>query len=574
MERTRDRLALLLELTSGLAKHMEVQTIATFVLGVGLEAIDANRGTLCLVTPDGGLLEVVGQAGYDEGVMASWTHFPVDAPLPASDAVRTRLPVYLHSPEERASRYPMFAGIGGDGASVMLPLVTGDAALGALVLGFDGPREFNADDRSFLDALASQCAIAVDRARLFETARRRQAHLTILADMSSVFARAGDDLDGALNNLTALIAPAVADIATVHLLDSPDHPRLVARVLSDNEWRRATEQVGARPIDLSALEGLGRVLRTGQEVTWDDGELFARQIARDDHHLAALLAMNLGAGIIVPMRAGSRVLGACVFANHRPRAMTTGDRQLMRNLGERAAVLVENARLMGQRAEISQRLQAALSPPSLPHIPGFELAARYRPLGEGLDVGGDFYDVLPLTPGSWLLAVGDVTGHGVDAAAATGMVRHTIRSAAMMGMNPSQILDHVNRALLSDARPLPVGTYCTVALAALVTEEPRSADEHGRAFLEVSSAGHPPPMIRRADGSGEWIDIRGTLLGCFDDACAGSVIVELAPGDTFIAFTDGVIERRGSSGWFREDDLKNLVAANDLGADEMADLIG
>ncbi|MEY2588694.1 MAG: hypothetical protein QOJ67_678 [Acidimicrobiaceae bacterium] len=573
MERTRSRLALLLDLTSGLARHTEVQTIATFVLGVGLEAIDANRGTLCLVTPDGGSLEVVAQAGYDEDMMASWARFALDAPLPASDAVRTGLPVYLHSPDERASRYPMFAGIGGDGASVMLPLLIRNEALGALVLGFDGSRDFDADDRSFLDALASQCAIALDRARLFETSLRRQRDLAILADMSSVFARAGGDVDGALQTLTALIAPAVADIASVHLLDSPDRVRLAARVLSDNAWRYATEQVGGQRIDLGATDGLGRVLRTGEEVVWDDGELFAQQIARDDNHFAALRAMNLGPGIIVPLRAGARVLGACVFANHRRRVMTNADRQLMRTVGERAAVLVDNARLMRQRAEISHRLQAALSPPTLPTIHGFELAARYRPFGEGVDVGGDFYDVVPLTSGNWLLVVGDVTGHGVDAAAATGMVRHTIRSAAMMGMNPPQILDHVNLALLSDTRPLPVGTYCTVALAALVTEPPRSGSGAGRVFLEVSSAGHPPPLVRRADASVEEVDIAGTLLGCFMDARAGSAIVELAPGDTFIAFTDGVIEQGGSSGRFRADDLKQLIAENDLGAEQLAGLI-
>ena len=141
MERAQNRLALLLELTTGLAERMEVQAIASFVLDVGLSAIEANRGTLCLLTADGVLLEVVAHAGYDTEVMDTWHQFAVDAPLPASDAVRSRKPIYLHSPRERADRYPIFANTGGDGASAMLPLIVRDQPLGAIVFGFDGERD-------------------------------------------------------------------------------------------------------------------------------------------------------------------------------------------------------------------------------------------------------------------------------------------------------------------------------------------------------------------------------------------------------------------------------------------------
>ena len=215
--------------------------------------------------------------------------------------------------------------------------------------------------------------------------------------------------------------------------------------------------------DLTAEHGLGFALRTGQEVAWEDGEDFINQISRNEEHRAALLAMNLGGGIIVPMLARKRVPGACVFANHRRRVMSDEDRRLARTLGERAAVLIDNGRLMQQRKEVSHGLQAALLPPSLPTIPGFEIGARYQSAGEGLEVGGDFYDVVSVGEGNWLVAVGDVTGHGVEAAAATGLVRHTIRSAAMMGFGPSQILDHANTAILNGAGALPSGVYCTIA---------------------------------------------------------------------------------------------------------------
>jgi serine phosphatase RsbU (regulator of sigma subunit) len=572
MERAQNRLALLLELTSGLAERMELEAIASFVLGVGLNAIEANRGTLCLRDSDGRSLYVAAHAGYDVDMMDSWKKFPIDAPLPASDVVRSRTPVYLHSPDERAARYPIFAHTGGDGASAMLPLTVGTETLGAIVFGFDGERDFDASDRSILDALATQCAVALDRARLYESALKRQANLSLVAEASAILASAGDDTTDALQQLANLIAPLVCDISSFHLLDSPNESRLVARAFVDGEQLPATERVGAFGADLNAAHGLGRVLRTGQETAWHDPEAFIGQIARNEEHRAALLAMNLGGGIIVPMKTHHRVLGACVFANYRHRPMSDEDRQLARTLGERAAVLLDNARLMRQRKAVSSELQAALLPPSLPTIPGVELGARYQPAGEGLEVGGDFYDVMPVAPGHWLLVVGDVTGHGAKAAAATALVRHTIRSAAMFGMSPREILEHTNNAMLHASDALPAGTYCTTALA-LLTSPAQGGDGAERARIVISSGGHPAPLLRRADGSVGQVDTHGKLLGYFPSIDANEVAIDLRAGDTIVAFTDGVTERHHQSEWFGEQELTDLIAANDLAADALAGLI-
>jgi serine phosphatase RsbU (regulator of sigma subunit) len=574
MERVPTRLALLHELTSGLAERMGLQSIAGFVLGVGLNAIGANRGTLCLVTADGLSLEVVGHVGYDSAVMESWQRFPLSAPLPASDVVRARMPTYLHSHRERAARYPMFADTGGDGASAYLPLIARDMALGAIVFGFDGERDFDEDDQAFLTGLTTQCAIAIDRALLYEAALRRQADLVLMANASTALAGAGDDIDAALQKFVSLASPALVDICTVHLLDPPGTSRLAARAFAPTDHLAATKRVSEFAADLRAPHGLGRALRTGEEVCWDDGNRFITEIARGDEHRQALEAMNLGAGLIVPMLAGGRVLGACVFANHRQRIMTDEDREVARSLGQRAAILLDNARLLRQRKEVNHGLQAALLPDSLPAIPGFELGARYQSAGEGLEVGGDFYDVVPVDSERWLLVVGDVTGHGVEAAAATGLVRHTIRSAAMMGMRPSAILDHANKAMLNGSGALPPGVYCTIALACLTVvaeDAPNAATAASQ--VVISCGGHPPPMVRRADGHVEQLEARGRLLGYFPTVEAGELHVELGAGDTLIAFTDGVIERHSESGWFRERDLMQLLSQSDLDADALAGLI-
>jgi len=573
MERTRARLSLLLELTAGLAEKMDLQAIAGFVLSVGLDAIDADRGTLCLVAADGCSLEVTAHAGYDSDVMDEWRRFPLDAALPASDAVRSRAPVYLHSRAERGERYPVFANVGGDGASAMLPLLIRGGAIGALVFGFDGEREFDTDDRTFLAALTAQCAIAVDRAHLYEAALRRQANLALLAEVSSVLAAGGENLEGAFGQVAAMIVPDMVDICSFRLLDSPARSRLIARASRADESVSAIERVSAYGDDLVAAHGLGRALRTGTEVVWDDGEEFVEQIAREDDHRAALRAMSLGSGIIVPMVARGRVLGACILANHRERPMSDEDRQLARTMGERAAVLLDNARLMRQRREISDGLQAALLPPSLPVIPGLELGARYEPAGEGLEVGGDFYDVVPVDANQWLLVVGDVTGHGVEAAAVTGLVRHAVYSAAIMRMRPAEVLEHLNQALLHRGGAEPSSTYCTVALAALTTPGSGAGGGANNPSVIVASAGHPAPLLRRADGTVEPLVTQGRLLGYFPTIDAEELRVELEPGDALLAFTDGVIERHDGASWFREHELSGLVARSNVDADAMAGLI-
>jgi serine phosphatase RsbU (regulator of sigma subunit) len=191
-----------------------------------------------------------------------------------------------------------------------------------------------------------------------------------------------------------------------------------------------------------------------------------------------------------------------------------------------------------------------------------------------LEVGGDFYDVVAVGRGQWLLVVGDVTGHGVEAAAATGLVRHTIRSAAMMGMRPSEILDHANSAMLNGSDALPTGVYCTIALVSL-TAVPEDSPDAGAASsrIVVACGGHPPPMFRRAGGDVEQVEAHGRLLGYFPTVEAGELELDLAPGDTLIAFTDGVIERHSDSGWFREKDLMQLLRQTDLDADALAGLI-
>jgi serine phosphatase RsbU (regulator of sigma subunit) len=140
------------------------------------------------------------------------------------------------------------------------------------------------------------------------------------------------------------------------------------------------------------------------------------------------------------------------------------DLHLAEELARRAATRIDNAGLYHERDHIAWTLQQSLLPPALPDIPGFEVAALYRPAGEGYEVGGDFYDVFETADRAWALVVGDVCGKGPEAAAITGLARHTIRAIAMHDRRPCKVLRSLNEALLGEAWTDRFCTVCYVRL--------------------------------------------------------------------------------------------------------------
>ena len=141
-----------------------------------------------------------------------------------------------------------------------------------------------------------------------------------------------------------------------------------------------------------------------------------------------------------------RTIGALTMVSAESgRTFDQSDLEFAEQIAERAALAVENARLYSERSEVARTLQRSLLPEALPEIPGWEIAALYRPAGQGTEVGGDFYDFWQVD-GDWLMMIGDVTGKGVGAAAVTSLVRHTARAASDFDPSPARILDARGRA--------------------------------------------------------------------------------------------------------------------------------
>ncbi len=263
----------------------------------------------------------------------------------------------------------------------------------------------------------------------------------------------------------------------------------------------------------------------------------------------------------VPMVARSGTLGAMTFVTGPSgRRFDRRDLELAEELARRCGTAVENARLYGERAYIARTLQESLLPSELPEIPGIETAARFRPTGEGHDMGGDFYDLFSSGGRGWTVVMGDVCGKGPDAAAVTALARYTLRAAAMRERLPSRGLHVLNEALL---RQRTDRRFCTVAYAYL-----ESVDSGVR--LGFASGGHPLPLLVRPDGEVRAVGAPGTLLGVVPDPSFEDRSVELAPGDALVFYTDGVIEERGDGGLDEEELIEVLAACAGKGADAIA----
>jgi sigma-B regulation protein RsbU (phosphoserine phosphatase) len=189
--------------------------------------------------------------------------------------------------------------------------------------------------------------------------------------------------------------------------------------------------------------------------------------------------------------------------------------------------------LLAEQRHVATVLQNSLLPPALPAIPGFEVAAHYWAEGEGISVGGDFYDVVPLDRGRYALFVGDVCGKGVEAAATTATVRHTARAAAMHLTQPEAVLRWVHDAMAAQDSD----TFCTVAYAVLETTHPP--------FIDVALAGHPAGILVRADGSLADVGGPGTLLGTSIAPSLSARRYALEAGDLVAFYTDGITDAPG-----------------------------
>ncbi len=240
----------------------------------------------------------------------------------------------------------------------------------------------------------------------------------------------------------------------------------------------------------------------------------------------------------VPLTVADRTFGALGLAFREARELTPGDMDFLLALARQAGAALDRARLYENRAYVARKLQEGLLPERLDPVPGLEAAVVYESISGGGEVGGDFYDLFETGPGRWMVAVGDVCGKGTEAAVVTGLARHTLRAVARTREAPDEVLGFLNGAL---RRHGALPAFCTVGCAVI---EPG----HPGFTVRASSGGHPFPLVLRADGRLEEVEVTGTMLGVADDPDLEEVVMHLAPGDALIVYTDGVTDARRHGG--------------------------
>jgi phosphoserine phosphatase RsbU/P len=307
-----------------------------------------------------------------------------------------------------------------------------------------------------------------------------------------------------------------------------------------------------------------------QYVIGSGADLIVDDVRRDPRTLAG---HAIGpAGVIAwagfPVRGpDGLVAGVLCAADGMPRRWSSGDIELLETLSQVAAseiALQVALRDGAERAELARTLQESLLPPRLASIPGLQVAAWHVAGGTGAEVLGDFYDVFPSVLGNWGMVVGDVCGKGVPAAKSTALARYTVRAEAHRETRPGLILAALNQALLdwlTDDPRFLTAIYATV--------RPTLAG----ASVQISVAGHPLALVRRADGRVQAFGRPGTLLGIFPDPELHDSRKLLRAGDSLILFTDGVTEARrlGDRDLYADHRLRDLLAGlPDMSAARMA----
>ncbi|KJK47989.1 SpoIIE family protein phosphatase [Streptomyces sp. NRRL F-4428] len=236
----------------------------------------------------------------------------------------------------------------------------------------------------------------------------------------------------------------------------------------------------------------------------------------------------------LPLIVSGRPVGSLVLAYDRPRTFPPAERALLTSLAGLIAQALDRARLYDAKLALAHSLQTGLLPRTLPDIPGLDAAARYRPAGHGIDIGGDFYDLIPCTTTTAVVAIGDVQGHDPTAAALMGQIRTAVRAHATTGFTPGDVLARTNR-LLCDLDP---GLFASCLIAHLDPTHHR---------VRLATAGHPPALLRHPDGHTDTLHLPpGLLLGIEPDADYPTTDIPLPPGAVLALYTDGLVETPGT----------------------------
>jgi PAS domain S-box-containing protein len=333
-----------------------------------------------------------------------------------------------------------------------------------------------------------------------------------------------------------IVSTAVPELAELCLIDflRPDGWLGDSVVAGANpEMAERLERIRREePLDPAGEHPVAQVLRLRRPMIWRDLKApeVVDKVAQNSEHLQLMKDAGYNSAAVVPLVARGRSLGAISFLHgFNDLRYDPGDLEFLSELGDRAALALDNARLYRERDRIAKNLQRGLRPPRPADVVGLDVSVVFEAAGEGIEVGGDLYDVLPTDDGCWVL-VGDVAGKGSAAAGVAVAVRHSVRGLAQEDTEPDDVLRRVNELLLTGDS---LNDFASVMLARLYREG-------GEWRAVLASAGHPPAV--QTTPQGPRLLGGGTVLGAWEEANVQRHEVSIGPDSTLVLCTDGWLE--------------------------------
>jgi serine phosphatase RsbU (regulator of sigma subunit) len=468
-----------------------------------------------------------------------------------------------------------FGGVGDAAAeagiecAIALPLLVQEDVVGLLVVFPRVERVVTENESALLAALAGQLAVAVQNAQLHERAKRlgeereraleaeraASKRVRALYEISRSFAQSLS-LDATLDAVASTVTEVLdVDIALIRM---PDERRelLVPCALHVTEPRleEAVRPLLFRPQPFGArpIQRLFR-LRESFPLTADG----LREMGAPAANLIPFIECGW-TGASVPIATTAEVVAALTIVSVRPGApITTETIDQATAIAGQAALAIDNARLYQQQKRFADTMQHSLLPRSLPELPGFDIGAAYESSAR-VEVGGDVYDFMKLADGRLAVALGDVTGHGIEAAADMAMAKFVFRSLAREHPEPGEFLRYANDVVVGE---IAAGKFITMVYLVI--------DASGD--VVAAGGGHPPPRLIGADGTVTGLEAGGLALGIEPGQRYTEVGAWLERGDAVVLYTDGVLEARRERELYGFERLDSVLAERrDLSAQELA----
>lgn len=374
-----------------------------------------------------------------------------------------------------------------------------------------------------------------DELLAYEQRARQEAEsawrsLAFLTEASTVLA-APFDYDRTLQSLARLAVPALADWCAVYVVQEDTSRRTLPAAawhVDAGKMHLVERLFRGLPHDLTETHSLAEAIDRRESVVHEDPEAFLGQSTGHDE-LQALRALGFVSAMTVPLIARGRTLGVILLVSAQ-RLYTSSDIRVAEDLARHAALVIDNARMYLREHRIAEALQRGSLPAQLPRLPGVLIHASYLPAGSEAEVGGDWYDAFPLPDGRLAFSVGDVSGHGLPAAAVMTQVRQAIRTGALEGDSPGVVLTRVRELMELDE-----SDHLITALFGVF--DPTTG------LFVYASAGHHPPVLGSPPYDARMLMPGGVPLGAWGPDDRTEKTVEVPPGGLLVLYTDGLVEQ-------------------------------